>query len=489
MVVVILIALFIFICILIVHYKSHFQFNIRPRRADGSLTDLNQHCCAISSHDGTHLNFYPKSFIWYIMLHILLCILIIISDVIVSDIRISEPNSIVAFLFTYPFKYYTYAPNNTNGIRNLNTIYDYTIIYGVMLLSIWESLFSFWRYDTTYKTIIYLCEETSSKSVFQKFVIYALLFCALFGIQIHLYYFIFPLILCLNLVFNVYCNTAFSALLINKFNVFLHLNENPGDCKNADIINTVYFLRKISLICSVFQSISLAAVLISYDVHTIHILPILWAISSAIYSSNFIRNRIYVQQRPCKCCCANTAEEERIDYSVKMQRQTTHKKGEKEKGKSQEDADVGEDADLNENTLPMPPLKLSNSASKTKSNEGKPCKSNNDNGTHLSTPILSGLEPNTNDTTAPLEINPSVSLRPTQTSNPVVMLAIPVMKDRQTKSAPTETCNEINIALPQDEIDIDGAISALNMMSMLGATQRSKQLTKTLKAFNRNHTV
>eukprot|EP01083_Nonionella_stella_P159190 519038_1 len=53
-------------------------------------------------------------------------------------------------------------------------------------------------------------------------------------------------------------------------------------------------MRTVSMICVVLQSIYLSLFVVTYSITTATNLPILWAISCAIFAANFIRNRVAV---------------------------------------------------------------------------------------------------------------------------------------------------------------------------------------------------
>ena len=185
-------------------------------------------------------------------------------------------------------------------ILNMESMNEYLLMYGIMVLSIWESLFSYYRYYMTFAVTKHM-HEPSIKYVLTRcpMAMFMFLFLALFVVEMHLFYWSFPLLLALFSLFNVYTIWGFAALLIEKYKVFIDLGDvvSAGRLsRNEDVLLSVVFMRNVSLISFLFQTASLSlAVTVSADI--LWVLPILWSVSSSILSLNFVRNRRYLQRR------------------------------------------------------------------------------------------------------------------------------------------------------------------------------------------------
>ena len=56
-------------------------------------------------------------------------------------------------------------------------------------------------------------------------------------------------------------------------------------------------MRRASLICCIFQSLSLSLFVITYNIQIACYLPIFWGVSNGVFASNFIRNRQYIASK------------------------------------------------------------------------------------------------------------------------------------------------------------------------------------------------
>ena len=164
-----------------IHYHQHFQFSFtnnrfdengpfspsnatsRPRSfavATSPRMNLHQNCCGLWPKENEEFDFFPASFLFYIMFLMLLCILTVVVQIlyIVIDDEVNLSN----LLFASPVQsHHMHSLNELHRIRvrTAEDIYitvivlDYILIYGIMLLALWESLFSFYRYYTTMRTL------------------------------------------------------------------------------------------------------------------------------------------------------------------------------------------------------------------------------------------------------------------------------------------------------------------------------------------------
>ena len=104
-------------------------------------------------------------------------------------------------------------------------VFDFILIYGIMVLALWESLFSFYRYYTTMHSLKSL-EVPSAIHVLAVFSIYAVVFMVIFLATMHLYYFIFPLVILCHFLFNMYCTWKFTVWLkVHDDTIFCSLRQ------------------------------------------------------------------------------------------------------------------------------------------------------------------------------------------------------------------------------------------------------------------------
>eukprot|EP01083_Nonionella_stella_P245658 853612_1 len=129
-----LISLIIFTIVLIIHYNNHFKLVSSNRYKKRSLK--------LTPIGAKTFNFYPTSFLVYNIFNILLCIITIV--IIIVNAVIKQQNTLVV-LFQINLHQTINKPINTE---------IYVLMYGIMSLLIWESLYSFHRYYATRNTTI-----------------------------------------------------------------------------------------------------------------------------------------------------------------------------------------------------------------------------------------------------------------------------------------------------------------------------------------------
>ena len=235
MALVVLLALLILFTVLVIHHNSHFHFNScsKSRSAWTEQRSRIQFICRLSAIDGENFNFFPKSFYLYIIFNIILSLVVIMDGIVIDQ----NP-----FLFNYPIiSNHDNSFTNFHSLTTQNIFMDYICIYGVMILSIWESLFSFFRYYSTYKTAIEIV-NISTTEIFKKYSIYIVIFSVLFIIQIHLYFWAFIPLILFSVIFNLYCNWKFAAILVEKYKLFEAMDERIGGSSDDDVLQKVYFV-------------------------------------------------------------------------------------------------------------------------------------------------------------------------------------------------------------------------------------------------------
>eukprot|EP01084_Bolivina_argentea_P283552 485665_1 len=228
--------------------------------------------CMVGIED--NFDFFPMSFLLYILFIIILSIIILFKYII--------SNNIIS---------YNISTNNHNYI----SIIDWLIVHSLIFLSIWESLFNFHRFYTTYfasKKMTLL----SSKEIIFKFSIFVIPYVALFLLQIHLWYYFNIFVILLYLIFNVINVWLFGHILIVQYR-FVMGTEKYLTNIHDDMLESVYLMRKISLISCISSSIYITLFTVFYNINIILFIPILWSISCICLTLNFVRNRQYIHAK------------------------------------------------------------------------------------------------------------------------------------------------------------------------------------------------
>lgn len=173
------VALLILIPTIILHYSQHFRLSFyktpkqslelfqvsslppspqfpssQPRvRSESTIEQKHNiygnksYCfhCSIKPVDGEEFNFFPMSFLCYLIFTFIICIVIIILEIIES---IESEN-----INLFPINIFNTDSHSIYKLHKMNMsdptstslwiyICDYIIIYGFMILALWESLFS-----------------------------------------------------------------------------------------------------------------------------------------------------------------------------------------------------------------------------------------------------------------------------------------------------------------------------------------------------------
>ena len=93
---------------------------------------------------------------------------------------------------------------------------DWILMYGLLVLSSWDSLFSWYRYYTT-RYISQTFQQPPTGWIAKYFMLYLIPYSATFVIQIHFYYWLFPLVILTHLIFNVYFTWQFAEILLDSY--------------------------------------------------------------------------------------------------------------------------------------------------------------------------------------------------------------------------------------------------------------------------------
>eukprot|EP01083_Nonionella_stella_P029874 82097_1 len=229
----------------------------------------------LSPIDGEEFDFFPVSFLLFLTLLILLHIVLI--TLCILDNESFKPSKLSIDEFR---------------------ILDYVLMYSMVIVSVWVSLFSFHRYLTTLISTKRISAVPSYKGSVHIFSLYTVIFVALYLIQIHFYYWSFPLVIVLFFVFNIYCSYHASAMLIEQYKRFLeHIDSQLHDVTinmNHNMLNRrIAFTKYVSLACCLLYTMDLSVFLIVYNHYPMDIIRYLsmsWRISSFMFSLHFIRN-------------------------------------------------------------------------------------------------------------------------------------------------------------------------------------------------------
>eukprot|EP01083_Nonionella_stella_P088012 245037_1 len=262
-------ALLVLICLWVLHYLHHFRCHLAKRtisspRMNSLPAPSHIWCFLLSSVDGEEFDIFPMSFLLYLTLLIIIHILFFLC----------ESNYIHSF--------------------HMHVIMmDYVLVCVILIVSIWVSLFSYYRYHTTLMSIT--LQSVSSRELLYKFPVYAVPFGLLFLFQIYVFYWIFPLVVIIFGAFNIYCTYHASAMLIQQYKSFIEQTDSFSVTfnMNNDLLKSIVFTKRISLLCCVLHSMDLAVFNVVYKHYNINIMcyiSVSWCISALLFSLNFIRN-------------------------------------------------------------------------------------------------------------------------------------------------------------------------------------------------------
>eukprot|EP01084_Bolivina_argentea_P275355 469575_1 len=282
----------------LLHCTHHFECKYEscnpttPHHISSDISNQKICCFRMQAINDQQFDFFPISFLIYVVFMLFLCTLIILSEILIYTNEHTN-ESIYDLLFTYTFQSYHITKHPLFQLHNIN-IYNKSItiiilnlflICSVLILATWESLFSWYRYYTT-MIITKSFRKIPNKFVIKQFLYYAIPFTLIFIANITLSFYIFICTISLHLTFNIYCSLKFAACLIQKVQFLMTMDHDQ-----KEILQSVYFMKRISIICSIVHSIYLSIFLIAYNPIITHYLPILWSISTFLFSLNFIRNR------------------------------------------------------------------------------------------------------------------------------------------------------------------------------------------------------
>jgi len=243
--------------------------------------------CKLFQANDDNFDFFPISFLWYLVYTLVLTLTILCHCFYRYEAYGNQPRS---FSDSHP----------SSSFVHTSTIYvefdhvDFLTLYATLILSLWDALFAFYRFYTTY-VISTRFEEASAANLVIYFLAYAIPYSVLFIITIHVYYWLFPLLIILHFAYNTYCTWKFSHILITSYAMSTGITGINEDGMIAplhlEMLAGVFFMRRISLICAGLSTCSISLLLILYDTRIMMYLPIVWSLYSICFTISFIRNR------------------------------------------------------------------------------------------------------------------------------------------------------------------------------------------------------
>eukprot|EP01084_Bolivina_argentea_P138408 243669_1 len=335
----VVISIIVLVSILLLHYLRHFKFRVRCINPESTRTfsaadvdssgsedtsgwtggfmrrksstkprtstvtdffkDAKSYRCMFTSSSDQEFDFFPITFVFYLSFLIIVCIIIVIRCIILNTyIELHMPYAIPTMDLSFP----------SNNTIHMTHITDWILVYCIPIISLWESLFSFYRFYLTYSTSKSLTAQPTMLRVFLIFSMYMITYSAFYVAFIHYNYWFFPFIILIHFSFNTFCTFQFAAILIKSCQSFISMETSQQNINiNQQILYSVYFMRKTSFFCTVIQSLYLSIFCIFYSINIVYYIPILWSISALVFTLNFVRNREFLTASMYKynqlCCC------------------------------------------------------------------------------------------------------------------------------------------------------------------------------------------
>ena len=102
-------------------------------------------------------------------------------------------------------------------IQTLQSSSNDSIVYALILLSIWESLFNFHRFYSTYFASRKIIELNAMQILFKFCIYFAVPFLCIFLLQVHFFHLLYPLIIVYYTAFNLITVWLFGHILIVQY--------------------------------------------------------------------------------------------------------------------------------------------------------------------------------------------------------------------------------------------------------------------------------
>jgi len=202
-------------------------------------------------------------------------------------------------------RHWTSAHWTTRSQFAAHSVLDWVLLHSVLPLAAWESLFNFYRCFTTMYSAKHFC-SVSTSTIFSRFAIYALSFGAVFLLNVHCFFWLFPLTLAMHSVLNLFCARSFAQILVAQYQHLI----SPNSFSNAvhfEMMRSVFVIERLSMFSSSASTLSLALFLVAHDAAVLEYVPTLWAVTAVAMTLNFVRNRQFVHRhllrlRPHSLC-------------------------------------------------------------------------------------------------------------------------------------------------------------------------------------------
>lgn len=228
-IVLLIISLCIFLSTLLMHCHTHFRLRccIRSKSPFGSSKDVTTReslrihqknlmrqinnkesiCrCCLAGVDN-NFDFFPVAFLLY-NIYVIFVTILIVCKYLYDD---NDNNKESMFGHTGNI-----LVANTNN-HNYNKLINWIIVYSLIILSIWECLFNFYRFYSTYFASRKIIILNPQQIIFKFTLFFAIPFFAIFVIQIHYYYYLYPIIIFVYFFFNIINVWLFGHILIVQY--------------------------------------------------------------------------------------------------------------------------------------------------------------------------------------------------------------------------------------------------------------------------------
>eukprot|EP01084_Bolivina_argentea_P023532 43905_1 len=236
-----------------IHICSHFLFNIRfELKPVCNISKPIQQC-----------TFYPLSWTLYTLF-----LLIISSTILITKLL------------------------NTN-----NQIITLCVPYTVIVLSCFESLFSFHRYYSVRSHLLYKQKMDTKTILFHFLILFAFPYAALFASALYFIPYLYPLIMTIHIVFNIFCQFKFVQMVLAQYSQLQSFDDTSASNVSTSMIQSIYIMGYCSSISICITAFPIYFAFIHVPTAEFLLCPLFWSISSLLYMFNFVRNRTLTAQK------------------------------------------------------------------------------------------------------------------------------------------------------------------------------------------------
>ena len=241
-----------------------------------------------------------------------------------------------------------YSWENVNRIYIIKyNIRDSILVYNILIVSLWESFAYFYRYySTSYcsKHLVFV----PFKRLFRKYCKrYLIWYSIVFILIIHIFYYLSPLLIIINIGFNVFCTNKFIGLILKQYSID-NSKSNKLTHMQSEIHSNCDYMKRFSYI-----SISMTAIyqtlFFVYGSCLMIFIPTLVGVSVFFWTLTFARNRIYIYKAKyiiTKYCCTKV-NQSLSNLKDKLSPKNAKPKQDKSKSK-------GHDTEMNQDNTDQP---------------------------------------------------------------------------------------------------------------------------------------